>query len=140
MQPPVETVRISQRGRDLLIKLKRNTGIDNWNILCRWALLLSLSEKSTPSPILEKYEGGVEIQWKVFAGEISNEIISLMKLRTKNDGYEITNSNQSDCLKLHIHRGLGYLTSGIDRQDMKAMFAKLIACKPTCDATQAKPD
>lgn len=140
MQPPVETVRISQRGRDLLIKLKRNTGIDNWNILCRWALLLSLSEKSAPSPILEKYEGGVEIQWKVFAGEISNEIISLIKLRSKKDGYEATHTHESECLKLHIHRGLVYLTAGLDRQDMKAMFSKLIACKPTYDATQARPD
>jgi DNA sulfur modification protein DndE len=140
MQPPVETVRISQRGRDLLIKLKRNTGIDNWNILCRWALLISLSEKSAPSPILEKYEGGVEIQWKVFAGEISKEIISLIKLRSQLDGFETSHNNDSECLKLHIHRGLGYLTSGHDRQDMRSIFAKLIACKPTSDAIQASPD
>jgi DNA sulfur modification protein DndE len=38
MKPPVETVRISKQGRDQLIKIRRQTGIENWNIICRWAL------------------------------------------------------------------------------------------------------
>ena len=48
----VEHVRISQDARDKLIKLKRVTGIKNWNVLCRWGLCASLAETSRWTAIL----------------------------------------------------------------------------------------
>lgn len=44
----VEHVRVSQQAKDHLVRLKRITGIKNWNVLCRWALCVSLAEESTP--------------------------------------------------------------------------------------------
>ena len=35
----IEHIRLSQHAKDQLIKLKRVTGIDHWNELCRWAPL-----------------------------------------------------------------------------------------------------
>src|SRR5262245_45876871 len=66
MKAPVDPVRVSARGREQLIKLKRQTGIEHWNVLCRWALCCSLREPSVPPRESLKTEGGVEIAWKVF--------------------------------------------------------------------------
>ena len=40
------SVRVNQQAKDQLIKLKRITGIKQWNVLCRWALCLSLAQFS----------------------------------------------------------------------------------------------
>ena len=50
IEPPVERVRLSQTAKDQLTKLKRQTRIDRWNVLCRWALCRSLAEPSPPLP------------------------------------------------------------------------------------------
>ena len=42
----VESIRISKSGRDQLITLKRRTGIENWNVICRWAFCASSAEPS----------------------------------------------------------------------------------------------
>lgn len=41
----IKQVRVSQQAKDQLSRLKGKTGIKNWNVLCRWALCYSLSEK-----------------------------------------------------------------------------------------------
>jgi DNA sulfur modification protein DndE len=38
MEPPIDRIRISQNAREQLLKLKRATRIEHWNVLCRWAL------------------------------------------------------------------------------------------------------
>jgi DNA sulfur modification protein DndE len=35
----IENVRISEKAKNQLITLKRRTGIQNWNTLCRWGLV-----------------------------------------------------------------------------------------------------
>ena len=40
----IETVRTSEKGKTQLITLKRRTGIQNWNVLCRWAFCISLKD------------------------------------------------------------------------------------------------
>lgn len=44
----IETVRVSEKAKVQLITLKRRTGIQNWNVLCRWALCSSLAESLNP--------------------------------------------------------------------------------------------
>lgn len=111
MKPPADPVRISQLGREQLIKLKRQTGIANWNILCRWAVCCSLREKSAPPQAIPGGEGGVEMTWKVFAGEQADTIASLIYLRASSDGFSNDSDGSSQCLRAHLHRGLGYLAS-----------------------------
>ena len=47
----IEQIRLSNQGKDQLIRLKTKTGITQWNILCRWAFCLSMREPTPPSPI-----------------------------------------------------------------------------------------
>ena len=115
MKPPVETIRISALGRDQLTKLKRQTGIEHWNVLCRWAFCTSLRERSQPPNLSSlSSDGGVEISWKAFAGEYSEVFSCLLAVRARKDGLGQTSDTVAQCLRLHLHRGLGYLSSGKD--------------------------
>lgn len=109
MEAPIERIKISQTGKDQLIKLKRITKIDQWNILCRWAFCRSLCEPTPPSPIPIKLDSNVEIAWQVFAGEMSDALIMALKQRCYNDGLSTEKETLSQQLILHLHRGIGYL-------------------------------
>jgi DNA sulfur modification protein DndE len=117
MKPPCETLRLGKQSRDNLIKIKRITGIEHWNIICRWALLVSLREPTRPITAPELTEGGVEIAWKVFAGDLSDSLCALFHMRISADDA----SAATDCASLirsHVTRGLGYLASGTDTKSI----------------------
>jgi DNA sulfur modification protein DndE len=46
----IDHIRLSKQAREQLIRLKRHTGIEHWNVLCRWAFCRSLAEPSVPPP------------------------------------------------------------------------------------------
>lgn len=118
MKPPVETIRIGKLGRDQLIKLRRQTGIENWNILCRWAVCVSLREPTKPAEDSQRLDGGVEMSWKVFAGEYGDVYAALLSYRLTRDGYEESSDGASRFLRAHINRGLSYLSSGFDTKNV----------------------
>lgn len=109
MEPPLERVKVSQPAKEQLIKLKRITKIDQWNILCRWALCRSLAEVTPPSPVPIKLDSNVEMTWRVFGGEIADMLLIALKQRCYNDGLGITKEVLAEQLILHLHRGIGYL-------------------------------
>jgi DNA sulfur modification protein DndE len=107
----IETVRTNFEGKSRLSQLKKYTGLDNWNVLCRWALCRSLSDPSVPPKIDQKGENGVEMAWKVFGGEYQEIYLALLKQRCKNDGHSLDDSVIAEQLWLHLDRGLGYLVA-----------------------------
>lgn len=70
----IDYIRLSQQGKDQLIKLKRYTGIEHWNVLCRWAFCLSLSEPSVPPNAKIPADSNVEMTWKVFGGRAPRDL------------------------------------------------------------------
>jgi DNA sulfur modification protein DndE len=124
MKPPVDTVRIGKKGRDILLKLKRNTGIENWNILCRWALCASLREVKCPSLSKANADGGVEMSWKVFAGDYSEVFTALIINRAARDGYDKSPEDRAEYLRAHIARGLEYLGSGYETKSIGAFLVR----------------
>lgn len=111
---PVDNVRLSQPAKDRLVYLKRTTGITQWNVLCRWALLLSLKDPSTPLVKDIVTDSNVEMTWKTFAGQHGDVYLALLKLRCVSIGEAPTDDNVQHALTVHLHRGIGYL--GADRQ------------------------
>ena len=109
MEPPIDRIRISQNAREQLLKLKRATHIENWNILCRWALCKSLAESTPPSIINIVTDSNVEMTWQVFAGNMSDILIVALKQRCHNDGLGIEREILATQFRLHLHRGIGYL-------------------------------
>ncbi len=111
MEPPIERFRLSQSAKDQLIRLKRHTKIDQWNILCRWAFCLSLGESSIPSPVPIPADSNVELTWRVFAGEMSDILLIALKQRTYNDGLGTDKETLAHQFRLHLHRGIAYLAA-----------------------------
>lgn len=109
MKPPVETVRVSQRARDILITLKRRTGIEQWNVLCRWALITSLSSGSIP-PQGPSADSNIEMTWKTFAGSISDELSTLITLQANRDGIGHDPEKLAVYFRNHLERGISQIT------------------------------
>ena len=113
LEPPVDRVRISQSAKDQLIKLKRVTKIDQWNILCRWALCRSLAEPTPPSPVAIPADSNVEMTWQVFGGEIADLLVIALRQRCHLDKIDTSQENLAVQFRLHLHRGIGYLSASI---------------------------
>jgi DNA sulfur modification protein DndE len=124
MKPPLESVRVSPQGREQLIKLKRQTGVEHWNVLCRWALCCSLRERAVPPRPLPVTEGGVEMSWRVFAGEHSEELAAVIYERAVFDGFGDSLDGPALCLRAHLHRGLGYLASEREVTDIGGFLVR----------------
>jgi DNA sulfur modification protein DndE len=110
LEPPVNSIKLSQTAKDQLTKLKRSTKIEQWNILCRWAFFRSLAEAAPPSIIPIPADSNLEMTWKVFGGELADISILALKQRCHQDGLEITPENLAQQFRLHLHRGIGYLS------------------------------
>lgn len=114
----LDNVRLSQQGKEQLVRLKRVTGVKNWNTLCRWALALSLQD-STPPLVREiNADSNVEMSWKTFAGVYGDIYIALLKQRCLADGREPNEDNMGQVLAMHLHRGIGHLAG---RQGLKSI-------------------
>jgi len=107
----LETVRVSERAKQQLIKLKRKTGMENWNILCRWAYCLSLAEPSIPPDENIPSDSNVEMTWKTFGGKDENIYLALLKQRCYVDGVGTEQATLEKYFKLHLHRGISYLSN-----------------------------
>lgn len=105
----IESVRVSKQGRDQLMTIRRRTGIENWNVVCRWAFCASLAEPSPPRQQKIVTDSSVEMTWRTFAGEHERTYEALLKQRCKNDGIELTTEAFAQQFKLHLHRGISYL-------------------------------
>jgi DNA sulfur modification protein DndE len=114
MEPPVNNIKLSQTAKDQLIKLKRVTKIEHWNVLCRWAFCRSLAETAPPSIIPIPADSNLEMSWQVFGGDIADILSLAIAYRCHQDGLGTTPDVLSQQFRLHLHRGIGYLAG--DRQ------------------------
>jgi len=80
MKPPVETIRLSKSDRDRLNKIKRNTGLESWNTICRLALLLGLHARESATISSHEKRDAIEIKWDTFAGRWANIYAGLILL------------------------------------------------------------
>lgn len=107
----IDNIRLGQQSRDQLIRLKRITGIDNWNVLCRWALCLSLADRNPPPRLKGGGDAAVDISWKTFAGEHADVYEALLAQRAHDDGRQISRETLSELARNHVVRGVGFLTA-----------------------------
>ena len=120
----IDTVYTSKQAKDQLIKLKRVTGIKNWNVLCRWAFCLSIRNDSNLTLDNNRIQGGgVEMSWKTFAGEYA-EIFS----EFLNQKYD-SQSKLQNAVCGHIDRGIIELVSKIKSiQDLAFLVTSEANC------------
>lgn len=105
----IEHIRLSQQAKEQLVKLKRMTGIEHWNVLCRWALCVSFVEDSIPSSKKIPADSNLEMSWKVFGGRYADVYMILLKERCIQDGLGTDAETLVQQFRLHLHRGISYL-------------------------------
>ena len=92
----IERVKLTATAKQQLITLKRRTGIEHNNVLCRQAL---------------NFNGGLEIDWKVFAGDAADTYLNLLAVKAKQEKGEVTQETIRATLTSHVHRGLSLLVA-----------------------------
>jgi DNA sulfur modification protein DndE len=123
MEPPIDRFKLSQTAKDQLLKLRRHTKIDQWNILCRWAFCRSLAEPTIPSPVPIPADSNVELTWRVFGGEMSDILLIALKQRCHNDGFPLDKETLATQFRLHLHRGIGYLAGDPNMKKIEDLIA-----------------
>jgi DNA sulfur modification protein DndE len=108
----IKQIKLASQGKDQLVRLKSKTGIQQWNILCRWAFCVSIAEDSPPSPVEIPADSNVEMTWHVFGGDYQEIFFALLKERCIRDGIDPSDDTEVNRqFRLHLHRGLGYLST-----------------------------
>lgn len=107
----LDHIKLSEKAKDQLVKLKRVTGIPHWNILCRWAFCTSLAEPTIPSPTKIPADSSVEMTWKIFGGSYEEVYLALLRQRCEADGLGASDEVLSVQFRLHLHRGIGHLAA-----------------------------
>jgi DNA sulfur modification protein DndE len=107
----IKQVRLSNQAKEQLIRLKMRTGVPHWNVLCCWAFCLSLKQASPPAPLDVPADSNVEMTWQVFGGDAHEVYLALLKERCERDGLGTSDDVLARQLRLHLHRGIGYLAA-----------------------------
>lgn len=110
----IDRLRLTAGAKQQLITLKRRTGIEHYNVICRHALCVSLANPApTPDEQLQ-FVNGLEIDWKTFAGEADVTYLNLLLVRSLVDKGECSPLTVRQLMSQHVHRGLSYLVSSKD--------------------------
>ena len=106
----VKQIKLSSQSKDKLARLKGKTGIKNWNVLCRWALCYSLHEGTIPTDIPINADSNLEMSWYTFSGEFNELYEAIVIEWCIEKGIEPTEENLIKYFKLHLERGISYLS------------------------------
>lgn len=119
---PIESIRLSEKAKLQLITMKRRTGITNWNVICRWAFCLSMQEKSIPPDEVIPTDSSVEMSWRTFAGQADQVYLGMLLVRAERDGVPIERQALAHYFRLHLHRGISYLTGVHGAEDLPGLL------------------
>jgi DNA sulfur modification protein DndE len=123
----LEHIRLSEQARDSLVKLKRNTRLAHWNTLCRWAFCASLAEASPPAPAKIPADSNLEMSWKTFGGPYADVYLALLRERCRRDGLSLSDETLSMQFRLHLHRGIGYLSADRKLRNIASLYGRATA-------------
>ena len=134
----IDTVRVSEKAKTQLVTLKRRTGIQNWNVLCRWAFCLSLAEAARPPNENIVADSSIEMTWKTFAGGREELYRSLLVLRARRDGIALDKESLVKYFKLHLHRGIAYLNASTSVKSIEGLARLALQEAPGQEAGAAR--
>ncbi|MDH1261833.1 DNA sulfur modification protein DndE [Pseudomonas sp. GD03944] len=110
----IDRIRLTAAAKIQLSTLKRKTGIEHYNSICRHALCISLANPSMPPEEEFNFHGGIEIDWRTFTGGNEELYLNLLMLRLRQDGLGIGIEDVKKACFSHLHRGLSYLAGKYD--------------------------
>lgn len=107
----MERVKLTSAARSQLTTIKRRTGIEHNNAICRHALCISLANPSIPPNENFSFSGGLEIDWRTLTGGQEELYTNLLIVRLLSEGKRISEEAIRHTFLLHVHRGLSYLVA-----------------------------
>ena len=105
----IKQVYLSQQAKDHLSRLKGKTGIKNWNVLCRWALVYSFAENTVPTDLSFNNDSNLEMSWFTFGGDYNEIYEALVKAWCIKMGLPTDNDTISKYFRLNLERGIAHL-------------------------------
>ena len=108
MDLSVDILRTSSNVKSSLTRIKTITGISNWNIICRWALCLSLKQTSLPREVEEKLDG-VEIDYDTLVGKNKSIYTQLLINNLVAHNVVVDKKNLTKYLYAHVNRGVNII-------------------------------
>ncbi|MDD2467768.1 MAG: DNA sulfur modification protein DndE [Desulfobulbus sp.] len=107
MKPPIEHVRVSSKGKEVLLKIKRYTGLEHWNEICRVAFFRSLANQTPPSRHANVTDSTIDMDWKTFTGPYHLEMTSLIMYKAAMDGIDLAKKEEiAEYIRNHLERGI----------------------------------
>lgn len=110
----MERIKLTSSARTQLATIKRRTGIEHNNAICRHALCMSLANPSLPPDENYNFLGGLEIDWRTLTGGKEALYYNLLVVRLITDKIEVNDESIRQTFIKHVHRGLSYLVSRRD--------------------------
>lgn len=123
MDLTIDILRTSSNVKSSLTRIKTITGISNWNIICRWALCLSLKQTSLPREVEEKLDG-VEIDYDTLVGKNKSIYTQLLINNLVTHNVTVDKKNLTKYLYAHVNRGVNIIYTN-KLKDISGLF-KLI--------------
>ena len=108
MDLTIDILRTSSNVKSSLTRIKTITGISNWNIICRWALCLSLKQTSLPREVEEKLDG-VEIDYDTLVGKNKSIYTQLLINNLLTHNVTVDKKNLTKYLHAHVNRGVNII-------------------------------
>jgi len=102
----IENIRLGKIEHEMLLKIRRNTGIQNWNVICRWAFCLSLSIDDNPPQIDAKSDSSTEMTRKTFGGDNEGLYAALFNWSPRLVSNDDDDSSAQKIFRDHLRRGL----------------------------------
>lgn len=122
----IDRLRLTAGAKNQLINLKRKTGIEHNNVLCRHALCLSLSNPTVPPSEQLNFNGGLDIDWRTCTGGNEHLYENLILMRLLVDALPTDGNSVRQMMSRHVHRGLSYLASKTDTDLALALSKNLL--------------
>ena len=120
MDLTIDVLKTSTNLKNFLTRIKTNTGIANWNVICRWALCLSLKQTSLPREVDEKLDG-VEIDYNILVGANKAIYTQLLINNLITHKVEINKRNLTKYLNAHVNRGANIIYTN-KLKDISGLF------------------
>ena len=121
----IKQIKLSQKEKDKLIRIKVKTGIEAWNVICRWALCVSIADKSIPFGPDVPSDSNVEMSWGTFGGEYQELYDAVFRERCIEDGIEDDPVQIAKHFRLHLQRGINALAAKTGPKNSSEMLALL---------------
>lgn len=117
-----DTIRLSESTKRQLIRVKRITGTDHWNMLCRWALCLSLRMTQTLTCPHGEELSNVEMTWRTLAGHNDAAFEAIVKYSYDQHRQSSDSLTINVFLQSHIQRGAAELARILKLKKIDALL------------------